>query len=71
MQLKVAQAEALGRGQRVVEEEANLEHRLKTMEKTDQVDRLLMELKMRALADANSPQNLLAAPDAGNGHKNS
>jgi phage shock protein A len=71
MQLKVAQAEALGHGQRALDEEANLERRLKAMEKTDQVERLLMELKMRALTDANSPQNFLPAPDGGNGHKKS
>jgi phage shock protein A len=67
MEAKVSEAEALGHGRRIAGER-NAEQRLAELEKTDQVDRLLADLKMKAIANGGPPQNLLAAPPDRDGH---
>jgi phage shock protein A len=56
VQRKVAEADALGQGH-LIAEQANAGHRLAALEKSDQVDRLLADLKlktMRALGPGSS-----------------
>ncbi len=63
MQSKVAEAEALGHAQQVAGR-PNAEQRLAALERTDQVERLLAELKTnlksRVISNGSSPHNLLA-----------
>ncbi len=51
LQSKVFEADALGRGH-LIANQPNAEHRLAALEKSDQVDRLLADLKARALGQA-------------------
>lgn len=46
---KVAEAEAMGQGQLVAAGQENLEQRFAALERSDQVDRLLADLKMRTV----------------------
>lgn len=65
IQAKVSEAEALGIGRRIAGQ-PNVEQRFATLERTDQVDRLLADLKNKAIENGTAAaHNLLAAP--GNG----
>ena len=61
MQSKIAEAEALGHAHRIVGA-PNAEQRLEALEKTDRVEKLLADLKQKALANGSSGQHLLSAP---------
>jgi phage shock protein A len=61
VQSKISETDALGQGHRLAGE-PNAEQRLAALERTDQVDRLLAELKTKAIANGSVPKNLLAAP---------
>ena len=66
IQAKVSEAEALAVGHRIAGE-PNVEQRFAALERTDQVERLLADLKSRAISNGGSAHNLLAAPEDGDG----
>ncbi len=68
MQSKISETESLGHGHRVVGE-PNAEQRLAALERTDQVERLLADLKTKMIANGTRAHNLLAAPGDGDGGK--
>ncbi len=73
MQSKISEAEALGYGHRVAGD-PSAEQRLTALERTDQVERLLADLKIKviangtSIANGGSSHNLLAAPGEDDGN---
>ncbi len=64
MQAKVSEAEALGIGHQIAGQ-PNVEQRFAALERTDQVDRLLADLKSKTTGNGAAAHNLLAAPGDG------
>ena len=59
LQNKVQAAEALGEGQAIAARELNAEQRLNQLEKSDQVDQMLADLKNRMRAELKEPPTFL------------